>query len=84
MCMRVRHIGGNLLCSGEAEYVSPIVFCTYRAGQTHVFPVPALVLWVPINGAITYTGTPMVTLNPEWITSHTKFFTKPNFGYPYL
>ena len=57
--MRMRRAGGNLLRSGEAEYVSPIVFRTYRAGQTHVFPVPAFVPRVPINGAITYTGTPI-------------------------
>ena len=55
--MRMRRTSGNLLRSGEADYVSPIVFHTYRAGQTNEFPVPAFVPPVPINGAITYTRT---------------------------
>ena len=57
MCMRMRRAGGNLLRSGEAEYTSPIMFRTYRAGKSHVFPVPAFVPRVHINGDITYTGT---------------------------
>ena len=35
--------GGNLLRSGEAEYISPIVFRARRAGQTYVYPMPASV-----------------------------------------
>ena len=46
----------NLLCYGKAEYVLPIVFCTYRAGQTYVFPVPALrdhnLYWNPDTGIL--------------------------------
>ena len=41
MCMRMCRAGGNLLRFGEVEYVSPIVFCTHCAGQTHAFSVPA-------------------------------------------
>ena len=50
-------LGGNLLRSGETE--SPIadrVSRLPRRPSSCAF-VPALVLWVPINGAITYTGT---------------------------
>lgn len=57
--MRMRLAGSNLLSSGKAEYVSPVVFRIYRAGQTHVSPVPVFVPRVPITGAITYTGTPI-------------------------
>ena len=57
MCYCMHCAGGNLLCSGEAEYISPIMFRTYGAGQTHVFPVPVFVPSVPINRDITYNRT---------------------------
>ena len=48
MCILVCRAKGNLLPVGVAEYVLSI-FCAYRVGQTHVFPVPACVPRVPIN-----------------------------------
>ena len=53
----MRRAGGNLLCSDKAEYIYPIVFRTYCAGQSHAFPVLVFVPCVPINRAISYTGT---------------------------
>ena len=57
MCMCLRRAGGNLLRSGEAEsHIANHVSRASRQPSSCAF-VPALVLLVPITGAITYTGT---------------------------
>ena len=68
----MRRAGANLLRSGEAKYISPIVFCTYHAGQTHVFPMSAVVPRVPINEATTYTGTPILV--SQYLLSSTEYY----------
>ena len=50
MCMCIRRASGNLLRSGEAEYISRLLLCTYRAGQARVFLVLAFMPRVPVNG----------------------------------